>query len=387
MTQLSVAPQQPPMLSPQQAAPAPGAEPDPDPAAAAGEGLDFASVLGQHIALPAKAAADTANIAALLPSGPAEAADDTVAAEAPLPVAPDLAGLLAFLAGQMAKEPEAVAQPESGIETDVQPLPGMTAEVPALPQAAPLQLAADAPRGPQNLSVAEAGAATTHPKSAPAMLQAAVSPTAIGTDPAPAAPVPPAWLSGAAGQPQRADAASAVVAEASAPLAPAAFEQADPLAAGRSLQASAATARESREVLRIDTPVGARGWDGEVANKIVLLAGREEGRAELTLTPPQLGRVEITISVQGDQTSAAFVSASPAAREALEQALPRLREILAEAGITLGQASVNAESARQGRDDAPSHGPGEGRGRESARSGEAPAQWLRRSNGLIDTFA
>jgi flagellar hook-length control protein FliK len=113
---------------------------------------------------------------------------------------------------------------------------------------------------------------------------------------------------------------------------------------------------------------------------------RLESRAELTLTPPQMGRVEVSISVSGDQTSAAFVSASPAAREALEQALPRLREILAEAGITLGQASVNAESPRQDRDGAPAGQRGGNRNMESA-GAAAPAQWLRRSEGLIDTFA
>jgi flagellar hook-length control protein FliK len=117
------------------------------------------------------------------------------------------------------------------------------------------------------------------------------------------------------------------------------------------------------------------------------MVNRLESRAELTLTPPQMGRVEVSISVNGDQTSAAFVSASPAAREALEQALPRLREILAEAGITLGQASVNAESPRQDREGTPAEQRGGNRNVESAGAAAPPVQWLRRSEGLVDTFA
>ena len=88
--------------------------------------------------------------------------------------------------------------------------------------------------------------------------------------------------------------------------------------------------------------------------------------------------------MNGEQTNASFVAASPAAREALEQALPRLREILADAGITLGQASVNAESPRNGRGQETVEARGE------TRRGEAPTaapQWTRRGNGLVDTFA
>lgn len=152
--------------------------------------------------------------------------------------------------------------------------------------------------------------------------------------------------------------------------------------------AHAAKAGEAPAAMRVDTPVGSRGWDAEVGQKIVLLANRHESRAELSLTPPHLGKLDITISVSGEQTSATFVSASPAAREALEQALPRLREMLAEAGISLGQASVSAESAQRGQDEAPTAGrDGRGSGAEAPKAAETAAQWVRRSNGLIDTFA
>jgi flagellar hook-length control protein FliK len=109
-----------------------------------------------------------------------------------------------------------------------------------------------------------------------------------------------------------------------------------------------------------------RGWDAEVGQKVVWMVNRTESRAELTLTPPHMGKVDVTIDDEGDQTSASFVAASPAAREALEQALPRLREILADAGITLGQASVNAESPRNGR---PTETPG---GAASAAAAQRP---------------
>lgn len=140
---------------------------------------------------------------------------------------------------------------------------------------------------------------------------------------------------------------------------------------------------------KVDTPAGARGWDADFSQKLVWMVHREESRAELILNPPQLGKVEVTISVNGDQTSASFVSASPAAREVLEQALPRLREILADAGITLGQASVNAESTprEKGENPANAHRDGRDRNALAATGAGASADRVRRGSGLIDTFA
>lgn len=147
--------------------------------------------------------------------------------------------------------------------------------------------------------------------------------------------------------------------------------------------------------LPVAQPVGAPGWSEEVGNRIVWMANRIESRAELVLTPPQMGRVEISLSITGEQATANFVSGNPAVREALEAALPRLREILAEAGIQLGQAQVNAENARQSAqqeknpdnsafdrttssDNAVLH----------ANSGSLPANaGLKTGRGLVDVFA
>ncbi len=94
-------------------------------------------------------------------------------------------------------------------------------------------------------------------------------------------------------------------------------------------------------------PVGSPGWGEEVGNRLVWLAQRAEGQAELVLNPPQMGRVEVSLALKGDQATASFAAANPVVREALEAALPRLREMLAEAGIQLGQAQVGAENSRQ----------------------------------------
>ncbi len=147
--------------------------------------------------------------------------------------------------------------------------------------------------------------------------------------------------------------------------------------------------------LQVTQPVGSPGWSEEVGHRIVWMANRMESRAELVLTPPQMGRVEVSLTISGDQASANFASANPAVRDALEAALPRLREVLADAGIQLGQAQVGAENpgqtAREGKN---GDNPGFDRAGERdtgplrmTESGMSSPAGLKSGRGLVDVFA
>lgn len=341
--------------------------PETDAAGAADEGLDFAAVLKAQTDLPAKAVASEENLAALL--SPAPPGNDQ-SSPVGLPEVPDLTALLPAIAAMMA------AQDPSLSQVPALPVGGAAGTSPAssLPLAA---LATEQPmNGPARPSGNAAQQVATQPAQAtPLSLAAADDPPAMPPQMKPAVPelatpvIPTDSRSALDPRIVPAPETSMVTALAEQALTPSAH-------AGRATEAPTAA--------RIDTPVGGRGWDAEVGLKVVWMVNRAESRAELTLTPPQMGKVDVTLTMSGEQTNASFVAASPAAREALEQALPRLREILADAGITLGQASVNAETPRDGRE----RGPAEASG--AARRGEAPAatpQWTRRGNGLVDTFA
>lgn len=144
--------------------------------------------------------------------------------------------------------------------------------------------------------------------------------------------------------------------------------------------------------LPVHTPAGQQAWAEDVGNQVRWMLGRAESKAELVLTPPNLGKLEVSINLNGDQTTAQFVASSQAARDALERAMPQLREVLQQAGIMLGDANVS--TSQQG-----SGGEGqEGRGRSGARgeaaiAGEASGTgsnagvWLRQQQGMVDTFA
>lgn len=97
----------------------------------------------------------------------------------------------------------------------------------------------------------------------------------------------------------------------------------------------------------VQVPVGKPGWDDALGQKVVWMAGQQQQVAELHLNPPNLGPMEIRLSISNDQVSALFVSHQPAVREAIEAAMPRLREMFAESGMMLGNASVTSDSLPQ----------------------------------------
>ncbi len=115
--------------------------------------------------------------------------------------------------------------------------------------------------------------------------------------------------------------------------------------AGQHTNARAAAVSDAP--LRMESAVGNANWSNELGNKLTWMASSQRQQADLVLNPPQLGRVEISLTVNGDQASVVFASSNAEVRELLEGSLPRLREIMSGAGINLGEAQVGSESASQ----------------------------------------
>lgn len=93
--------------------------------------------------------------------------------------------------------------------------------------------------------------------------------------------------------------------------------------------------------------VGTAAWSQALGEKIVWMAAGSQQTASLTLNPPNMGPLQIVLNITNDQATASFFSAQPEVRQALESAFPKLREMMNEAGIELGQATVSADTPRQ----------------------------------------
>ncbi|OON61038.1 hypothetical protein B0920_19075 [Massilia sp. KIM] len=151
---------------------------------------------------------------------------------------------------------------------------------------------------------------------------------------------------------------------------------------------------------RIPARVGTQAWDNQVSQRIVYMVGKEQA-ATLTLNPPDLGPVQVVLNVSNDQASVQFSSSQAEVRQALENALPRLREMMSESGIALGNATVDAgvpdgrQAPQDGERRSAGHGGGVGgNGRDGAAQGTAEAAAPRATrtvalgdSGMVDTFA
>ncbi|QYJ85044.1 flagellar hook-length control protein FliK [Shewanella mesophila] len=67
--------------------------------------------------------------------------------------------------------------------------------------------------------------------------------------------------------------------------------------------------------------------------------------AEIRLDPPELGHMMVRIQVQGDQTQVQFQVMQHQTKDLVEQAIPRLRELLAEQGMQLSDSHVSQEGS------------------------------------------
>ncbi|AVR87298.1 Flagellar hook-length control protein FliK [Thauera aromatica K172] len=86
---------------------------------------------------------------------------------------------------------------------------------------------------------------------------------------------------------------------------------------------------------------GSAQWPVELGQQL-LVHGRDGARQiELRLSPPELGPLSVTLSMTERSAQLQFVAHHVQVRDALEQALPQLREALASQGITLGEAGVS----------------------------------------------
>jgi len=88
---------------------------------------------------------------------------------------------------------------------------------------------------------------------------------------------------------------------------------------------------------------GQAGWDNALGQRILWMTGQQIKEATIQLNPPELGQIQVRVSVDGDQTSVNFISQHANVREAIDSALPRLREMLGADGLNLADASVDDE--------------------------------------------
>lgn len=84
----------------------------------------------------------------------------------------------------------------------------------------------------------------------------------------------------------------------------------------------------------------------QIKDRVMVQIQHKLQTAEVQLHPEELGSMQIKLNLQQDQLSVQFVVQQGAAKEALEQQMPKLRELLEQQGIALSEGQVEQRQSR-----------------------------------------
>ncbi|MGC3979895.1 MAG: flagellar hook-length control protein FliK [Steroidobacteraceae bacterium] len=98
---------------------------------------------------------------------------------------------------------------------------------------------------------------------------------------------------------------------------------------------------------QLHSQVGSQHWASELGNKLTMMASKDTQSATLYMTPADMGPVQVRIETNQDQASVWFTAEHAETRSALEQSLPKLREMFSAQGMSLTDAGVFGDRPRQ----------------------------------------
>jgi len=91
----------------------------------------------------------------------------------------------------------------------------------------------------------------------------------------------------------------------------------------------------------ISAPLGDAAWGQAMGDRIMWMMGKGIQGASVRINPPELGPIQVQISVKNDQASVHMLVQHGVVKEALEAAMPRLREMLGESNLQLVNVDVS----------------------------------------------
>ncbi|MGL1958137.1 MAG: flagellar hook-length control protein FliK [Colwellia sp.] len=81
-----------------------------------------------------------------------------------------------------------------------------------------------------------------------------------------------------------------------------------------------------------------------VKDKVMLVISQKLQQFDIILDPPELGNMQVRVNLQGEQAAVNFVVQNQQAKDALEQNMQKLKDMLSEQGVDVGDASVEQQS-------------------------------------------
>ncbi len=115
----------------------------------------------------------------------------------------------------------------------------------------------------------------------------------------------------------------------------------------RPLDSLASASERADNSLKIRVPINQPDWGARLGRQLTLLVSRQADVAQIQLEPPELGPLQVRLSVVNEQVSLQFLSPHAQVRDALEATVSRLQELFDEQGLDLVDVDVADDSDKE----------------------------------------
>jgi flagellar hook-length control protein FliK len=120
------------------------------------------------------------------------------------------------------------------------------------------------------------------------------------------------------------------------------------------VQSTAQSATNAKQVTALQNEalsVYRKDFTGALNDKVMVMMNQKLQQVEIRLDPQELGNVNVKINLQNEQAVVNFTVQNQQAKEAFDQNLGRLREMLAESGVNVGDANVEQQSKQKNEEE------------------------------------
>jgi flagellar hook-length control protein FliK len=120
----------------------------------------------------------------------------------------------------------------------------------------------------------------------------------------------------------------------------------------------------------ISKPFGHPDWNNELGQKLIWMHKQDMPSAELRLNPEHLGPISVKIDVNHDMTTISFTAQHAEVKEAIEAAIPKLREMLGGQLSSSLDVNVSQQSDQKSANAFFQSASGQGQGKQSGQNPE-----------------
>lgn len=105
------------------------------------------------------------------------------------------------------------------------------------------------------------------------------------------------------------------------------------------IQSAKSSAALGQEIIAIHS----KDFTGAVKDKVMFMINQKLHQVEIRLDPSELGSMHIRLNLQNEQAVVNFVVQNQQAKDALDENLGKLKEMLAESGVDVGESNVEQQ--------------------------------------------